>query len=74
MARDPESIERDIVKAREELASALDSLAVRANPQRIADDVKASALEIVNRPPVKYTLIGLGVVVGTLVLRKLFKR
>ena len=39
--RDPDTIKQEIDKARNQLASTVDSLAERANPRRIADDVKA---------------------------------
>ena len=39
--RDPDTIKQDIDQARDQLASTVDSLAERANPSRIADDVKA---------------------------------
>ncbi|WP_131820946.1 DUF3618 domain-containing protein, partial [Mycobacterium intracellulare] len=39
--RDPEAIKRDIDVARDQLAATVDSLAERANPRRLADDLKA---------------------------------
>ena len=39
--RDPDTIKQDIDQARDQLASTVDSLAERANPRRVADDVKA---------------------------------
>ena len=41
--RDPELIKADIDQARDRLALTVDSLAERANPQRIADDIKGRA-------------------------------
>jgi hypothetical protein len=69
---DTERIEQEIAAAREDLAKTLDALAVRANPQRLADDAKTRALAVLNSPAVKYTLIGAGVVVGIVVVRKIF--
>jgi hypothetical protein len=40
--RDPELIKADIDQARDRLALTVDSLAERANPQRIADDIKGA--------------------------------
>ena len=42
--RDPDTIKRDIDQARDQLAATVDNLAVRANPQRIANDIKAGVL------------------------------
>ena len=73
MARDTERIERDIEEARTRLASTLDEIAVRADPQRIANDTKHLVVAKLNEPKVKYSLIGAGVVVVGLVLVKLFR-
>lgn len=72
--RDPEVIKAEIDAARERLASTVDTLAVRANPQRIADDAKSRVLVVVQQPKVKYSLIGIGAVVIALVLRRLLRR
>ncbi|MFC9897620.1 DUF3618 domain-containing protein [Nocardia sp. NPDC127579] len=74
MARDTERIEREIELARTRLASTLDEIAVRADPQRIADDTKHMVLAKLNEPKVKYSLIGAGAVVVGLVLVKVFRR
>ena len=71
MARDTDSIERDIARAREELAATLDNLAVRANPQRLADDAKNGLLATMNSPAVKFPLIGIGVLALALTVKKL---
>jgi hypothetical protein len=73
VARDTERIEQDIEAARTRLASTLDELAVRADPQRIADDTKHMVLAKLNKPKVKYSLIGAGAVVVGLVLFKIFR-
>ncbi|MET7767216.1 DUF3618 domain-containing protein [Nocardia sp. NPDC005366] len=73
MARDTDRIERDIEEARTRLASTLDEIAVRADPQRIADDTKHLVLAKLNEPKVKYSLIGAGAVVVGLVLLKIFR-
>lgn len=67
-------IEQQIAQAREELATTLDQLAERANPQRLADDAKTKAVAVVSSPPVKYTLIGVGVLVVVLLIRKIVRR
>jgi hypothetical protein len=72
--RDPEEIKKDIDQARDQLASTVDLLAQRANPQRIADDVKARALAFVQKPAVAVTLAGVGVVTVLLVIRSIRNR
>ncbi|MCP2320047.1 Protein of unknown function (DUF3618) [Nocardia amikacinitolerans] len=73
MAKDTERIEREIEAARTRLASTLDEIAVRADPQRIADDTKSIVVAKLNQPKVKYSLIGAGALVVGLVLVKLFR-
>jgi hypothetical protein len=72
--RDAETIKKDIDQARDQLAATVDSLAVRANPQRIADDVKAQVVGFVTKPPVLATLAGVGVVAVVLVIRRIRRR
>ncbi len=67
--RDPEVIKAEIAAARDRLALTVDSLAERANPQRVADDVKATALEFLNQPKVKAALAGVGALVLIGVIR-----
>ena len=44
--RDPDTIKRDIDVARDQLAATVDTLAERANPQRIANDIKAAVVRV----------------------------
>lgn len=69
--RDPDTIKAEIDQAREQLAITVDSLAVRANPRRIADDLKAGVIRFVQKPQVAITLAGVGVVVVVLVVRRI---
>ncbi len=69
--RDPEVIKAEIDQARDRLAVTVDSLAERANPQRIADDVKTALLNFVKRPPVAAALAGVSVVTVVLVIRRI---
>ncbi|KAB7750977.1 hypothetical protein MPHL43072_17020 [Mycolicibacterium phlei DSM 43072] len=69
--RDPEDIKRDIDQAREQLAATVDTLAQRANPSRLADDVKAAAVRFVTKPPVMISLAGVGVLTLVLVVRRI---
>ena len=69
--RDPETIRQDIDAARDQLALTVDNLAERANPRRIADDVKSGVLRFVKKPPVAISLAGIGAVLVVLFVRKL---
>jgi hypothetical protein len=69
--RDPDTIKREIDEAREQLASTVDSLAERANPRRIADDVRAGVIAFVQKPAVVVSLAGVGAVVLVVVVRRI---
>ena len=69
--RDPDAIKKDIDQARDQLALTVDTLAERANPQRIANDVKAGVINFVKKPAVAMSLAGLGAVLVALFVRKL---
>ncbi len=69
--RDPETIKQDIDQARDQLALTVDNLAERANPRRIADDVKSGVLRFVKKPPVAISIAGIGAVLVVLFVRKL---
>ncbi|BBZ29564.1 hypothetical protein MMAD_38590 [Mycolicibacterium madagascariense] len=68
--RDPDKIKQDIDVAREQLASTVDALAERANPARIADDVKTGVVQFVKKPAVAATLAGLGALIVVLAIRR----
>jgi uncharacterized protein DUF3618 len=72
--RDPDTIKKDIDQARDQLASTVDSLAERANPRRIADDVKAGVVRFVTKPAVAVSLAGVGALVLVLVVRRIRQR
>ncbi len=69
--RDPDTIKQEIDQARDQLALTVDSLAERANPQRIANDVKTSVVTFVKKPAVAMSLAGLAAVLVALFVRKL---
>lgn len=73
MARDPETIQREIEQARDALAGTLDQLSEKASPSRAVDTAKDRAMATLDDPRVRYALIGVGVLVGALVLRKLLR-
>ncbi|MEZ0364279.1 DUF3618 domain-containing protein [Mycobacterium sp. pUA109] len=72
--RDPDTIKKEIDEARDRLATAVDSLAERANPRRLADDAKARVLGFVKKPAVAMSLAGLGALGVVLVIRKIRNR
>ena len=69
--RDPDTIKQDIDKARDQLASTVDSLAVRANPRRLADDAKARAIGFVKKPAVAVSLAGIAALAVALTVRRI---
>jgi hypothetical protein len=73
VARDPETIQREIEKARDALAGTLDELSVKASPKRAVDGAKASLREAMQQPKVRAGLIGAGGLVGLLVLVKILR-
>ena len=72
--RDPDKIKQDIDVARVQLASTVDALAERANPARIADDVKTGVVQFVKKPVVAVSLAGLGTIVVVLVIQRIRNR
>ena len=72
--RDPDVIKAEIDAARDRLALTVDSLAERANPQRIANDAKSKALAFIDQPKVKYPLIGIAAVAVLILIRRFFRR
>ncbi|HNP57441.1 MAG TPA: DUF3618 domain-containing protein [Gordonia sp. (in: high G+C Gram-positive bacteria)] len=74
MADDTERIEQEIAQARENLAATLDQLSDRVSPQRLADDAKTRAVDTLNKPAVKYTLIGVGSLTVVVLVRKVTRR
>ena len=72
--RDTDAIKQEIDQAREQLASTVDTLAERANPRRIADDVKTRVVAFLKTPAVAVSLAGVGAVVVVLVVRRVRDR
>jgi hypothetical protein len=72
VARDPDTIQREIEQARDALASTLDQLGTKANPKKLVGDAKAGAVNTLASPKVKYPLIGVGVLIVLLILKKIF--
>jgi hypothetical protein len=72
--RDPEAIKQEIDVARDQLAATVDSLAERANPRRLADDLKIRVIGFVTKPAVAISLAGIGSVVVFVVIRRIRDR
>jgi hypothetical protein len=72
--RDPEVIKQEIDLARDQLAATVDSLTERANPRRVANDIKVAAVAFLKKPPVMFTLIGVGSLSVVLVVRRIRNR
>jgi hypothetical protein len=68
--RDPDAIKKDIDTARDQLALTVDSLAERANPRRLVDDVKAKVIQFVTQPAVAASLGGVALVVVVVAVRR----
>ena len=73
MARDPDTIEREIETARNALAESLDELSERASPQRLSEQGKEIAAAKWADPRIKYAVYAVGGIVALAILRKLFK-
>jgi hypothetical protein len=73
VARDPETIQREIEKARTALAENLDVLSERASPRRLADSGRQSVQSRMQDPRIRYGLMAVGALVAFAVLRKLFR-
>jgi hypothetical protein len=72
--RSADDIQRDIEKARESLAVAVDQLAYRTNPKRIADNAKQSLKDKAQTPQGKAVIAGAGALLVILVIRRIAKR
>jgi hypothetical protein len=73
VARDPDTIQREIEEARDALAGTLDELIERANPKHLVESGKQTVQAKLSDPRVTYAAIGVGVLVVLLVVRKLFR-
>jgi Protein of unknown function (DUF3618) len=71
MARNADTIERDIEQARNALAATLEELGTR--PQRAIEAGKEQLEATMGDPRVRYSLMGLGALIVLVLLRKLFR-
>jgi hypothetical protein len=73
VARDADTIQADIERARDALAVTVDELTTRANPKRIVEQGKQTVRASLADPRIRYALISAGVLVGALIIRRLFR-
>ncbi len=73
MARDPDTIQAEIERARDALAVTIDELTVRANPKRLIEQGKRTVRDTLNDPRVKYALVGVGALAVAVIIRRLFR-
>jgi hypothetical protein len=73
VARDPDTIQREIEQARTALAESLDVLSERASPRRLADTGRQRVQSRLEDPRIRYGLIAVGVLIAAAVLRKMFR-
>ncbi len=72
--RTPEEIQRDIEQSRASLAAAVDQLAYRGSPKRIAENAKQSLIDKASTPQGRAVLGVVGGLVLITVIRRLRKR
>ncbi len=73
MARDAETIQAEIERARDSLAIAVDELTTRANPKRVVEQGRQTLADTLADPKVKYSLMAVGALVALVVVRRLFR-
>jgi proteasome assembly chaperone (PAC2) family protein len=72
--RTADEIQRDIEQARASLAVAVDQLAYRTNPKRLADNAKQSLVEKAQTPQGRAVIGTAGLLVAIVIIRKIAKR
>ena len=73
MARDAETIQAEIERARDSLATAVDELTTRANPKRVVEQGRRTVTATLQEPKVKYSLIAVGALLAVVIIRRLFR-
>jgi hypothetical protein len=73
VARDAETIQAEIERAREALAVTVDELTTRANPKRVVEKGRSTARSAMADPKIKFSLIGVGGLLALVLLRRLFR-
>jgi hypothetical protein len=73
VVRDTDLIERDIERARAQLAGTLDELTIKANPKRLVENAKKTVLAQPADPKVRAVVIGAGALIAVLMVRKMLR-
>ncbi len=73
MVRDTDLIERDIERARAQLAGTLDELTIKANPKRLVENARKTVLAQLADPKVRAVVIGAGALIAVLMVRKMLR-
>ncbi len=73
MARDPDTIQREIEQARDSLADSLDALSDRAHPKHLVDAGKESVQARLADPKIRYGLMAIGALLAVALIRRLFR-
>lgn len=68
--RSAEEIQRDIQQARASLAVAVDQIAYRTSPKRVANNAKAALMAKARTPQGQAVLAGVGLLVLIMVIRR----
>jgi Protein of unknown function (DUF3618) len=71
--RDPDEIKRDIERSRAALAEAVDQLALRTSPKRVANNIKQSLIEKAKTPQGRVVIGVSGAVVVLLIVKRVRK-
>jgi uncharacterized protein YllA (UPF0747 family) len=71
--RDSDEIKRDIEQSRAALAKAVDEIAYRTNPKRVADNAKQSMIEKAKTPQGRVVIGVVGVTVVFLIVKRFRK-
>ena len=73
MARDADTIQAEIERARDALALTVDELTTRGNPKRIVEQGKVTLRAKLDDPRIRYALMGAGALVVVILVRRLFR-
>jgi hypothetical protein len=71
--RDPDEIKRDIERSRAALAEAVDQLAYRTNPKRVANNAKQSLIEKANTTQGRVVIGVSGALIVLLIVKRVRK-
>ena len=71
--RDADEIKRDIEQSRAALAEAVDEIAYRTNPKRVANNAKQSLIDRAKTPPGQIVIGVVGVTVVVLIVKRFRK-